>query len=124
MEIAILILSVIMLAISAACLFYVTKIARKVEDRSNDRNNEAKLAELRESIYNEFSRNRNEQNNSALTQRKELEAKLLQINTTLDNIKTTNQDQLMRIFREITVGLAKIDETLFFASIAHEWSFK
>ena len=111
MEIAILILSVLMILISAACLFYTMKIVKKIDDNKNDRAGEKKLDELRESIYNEFSRNRNEQNNSAMAQRKELESKLKEINITLDNIKNTNQDQLMKIFREITVGLAKIDET-------------
>ena len=111
METTILILSIIMICISAACLFYTMKIAKKVEEAKSDRTSDKRLDELRESIYNEFSRNRNEQNNSAMTQRKELESKLVEINTTLDNIKSTNQDQLMKIFREITVGLAKIDET-------------
>lgn len=111
MDIAILILGVIMLAVSAACLFYTMKIAKKVDTVADNRNNDRKLDEMRESIYNEFSRNRSEQNQSQLTQRQDLEKKLAEINTTLDNIKTTNQDQLMKIFREISVGLAKIDET-------------
>ena len=110
MDIPILILSAIMLCITAACLFYTVKIAKRIETSSTDRAGEKKLDELRESIYNEFSRNRNEQNQSAMTQRKELESKLTEINATLDNIKTTNQDQLMKIFREISVGLGKIDE--------------
>ena len=111
MEYAILFLSVIMLFVSGACLLYTVKIAKKVENIGDESNSEKKLNEMRESIYNEFSRNRNEQNQSAMAQRKEIESRLSAINTTLDNIKTTNQDQLMKIFREITVGLAKIDET-------------
>ncbi|MBE6696727.1 MAG: DNA recombination protein RmuC [Ruminococcaceae bacterium] len=106
METAILIIGIVMLCISGICLAYTIKIANSING-----NDDKKIDELRESMYNEFSRNRSEQNQSAVTQRKELEAKLTEVNATLDNIKTTNQEQLMRIFREISVGLGKIDET-------------
>ncbi len=110
MEIAILIIGIIMLCISAVCLFYVLKATREIEALKSNKSNEKSIKDLRESIYNEFSRNRNEQNQSAQTQRKEIEDKLAGINTTLDSIKATNQEQLIKIFREVSVGLAKIDE--------------
>ena len=63
MEIAILILSVIMVCISVACLFYTMKISKKVEDTKDNRANEKKLDEMSlelESIKKELELSRAE----------------------------------------------------------------
>ena len=110
MEIALLIIGIVSLGLSLVCLYFVFTISKDVKNSRRDEKNEKKLDELRESIYNEFSRNRNEQNQSAQNQRTELESKLGEINRTLDSIKSTNQEQLVKILREVTVGLSAIGD--------------
>lgn len=110
MEIALLIIGIISLCLSLVCLYFVFKISKDIKSSRHDEKNERKLDELRESIYNEFSRNRSEQNQSSQSQRTELESKLSEINRTLDSIKSTNQEQLVKILREVTVGLSAIGD--------------
>ena len=110
MEIALLIIGIISLGLSLVCLYFVFTLSRDIKNNRHDERNEKKLDELRESIYNEFSRNRNEQNQSAQNQRTELESRLGEINRTLDSIKSTNQEQLLKILREVTVGLSAIGD--------------
>ncbi len=110
MDVAILIIGIVMLCISGISLFYVIRVAGRLEQSNNDEKNQKKLDELRESMYNEFSRNRSEQNQVALAQRKELDDKLSELNKALDALKSTNQDQLVKILREVTVGLGAIGE--------------
>ncbi len=108
MEVTILAVSIVMLIISAVCLIFIIRLTKKLDDESRSKSSDKRLDELRESIYNEFSRNRNEQTQSSLAQRKELNDKISEINKTLDAIKTTNQDQLVKILREVTAGLGAI----------------
>ncbi len=110
MEIATLIIAIIMLFISGVCLFYVIKLSAKLDKTGNNEIDKKDLDELREGIYNEFSRNRSEQNQAALVQRKEIEDKISEINSSLQKLSTTNQEQLVKILREVTVGLATIRE--------------
>ncbi len=110
MEIAILIIGVVMLFVSAVCLFYVLKLSAKLDSTKTDESDKKRLDELREGIYNEFSRNRGEQNQAALAQRKEIEDKISEINNSLQKLSNTNQEQLVKILREVTVGLATIRE--------------
>ena len=110
MEIALLIIGIVSLGLSLVCLYFVFTISKDVKNSRHDERNEKKLDEMRESIYNEFSRNRNEQNQSAQNQRAELESRLGEINRTLDSIKSTNQEQLLKILREVTVGLSAIGD--------------
>ena len=110
MEIALLIIGIVSLGLSLVCLYFVFTISKDVKNSRHDERNEKKLDEMRESIYNEFSRNRNEQNQSAQNQRTELESRLGEINRTLDSIKSTNQEQLLKILREVTVGLSAIGD--------------
>ncbi len=110
MEIITIILSLITLIVSAICLIFVYSLSKQAgnDDKSNKTND--KIDNLRESIYNEFSRNRSEQNQSALTQRQELDQKIENINKSLENLNKTNQEQLVKILREVSVGLATIRE--------------
>lgn len=110
MEIALLIIGIVSLGLSLVCLYFVFKISKDIQSSRHDEKKEKKLDELRESIYNEFSRNRSEQNQSSQNQRIELESKLGEINRTLDSIKSTNQEQLVKILREVTVGLSAIGD--------------
>ncbi len=110
MEYVILAVSVFLFVISLICLIYVLKMTKKLDSMSADGGKDKKLDELRESIYNEFSRNRSEQNQTALAQRRELDEKLSEINKVLDTLKTSNRDQLEKLLREVTVGLGAIGD--------------
>ncbi len=110
MDIFILILSTVTLAASLVCLFLVFSMTKRINESNKSGKNDKKLDELRESMYNEFSRNRNEQNQSALVQRRELEQKIAEINKSLEKLNNTNQEQLVRILREVSVGLGTIRE--------------
>lgn len=110
MDIFILILSIVTLGVSLVCLVLLYSSNKRSGKINKNENNDRKLDELRESIYNEFSRNRNEQNQSALVQRQELEQKIADINKSLEKLNNTNQEQLVRILREVSVGLGTIRE--------------
>ena len=110
MEILTFVLTLITLLISVVCLYLVYSLIKKLNEKANNSETDKKLDEMRESIYNEFSRNRSEQNQSALAQRREIEQKINEINKSLEKLNTTNQEQLVRILREVSVGLATIRE--------------
>ena len=108
MEIVIIVLCVFLLIVCAVSLFLTLSLIsriKKIEDNREDNKNEKKLDELKESIYNEFSRNRTEQNNSAQVQREEVSRKIGEVSKNLQTLTETNQEQLMRIYREMSAGL-------------------
>ncbi|MBR2335020.1 MAG: DNA recombination protein RmuC [Clostridia bacterium] len=108
MEIVIIVLCVFLLIVCAVSLFLTLSLIsriKKIEDNREDDKNEKKLDELKESIYNEFSRNRTEQNNSAQVQREEVSRKIGEVSKNLQTLTETNQEQLMRIYREMSAGL-------------------
>ena len=106
MELWILIIGIISLLTSLICLtavFALTSKAKKLEQNASGDNK--RTDELRESIYNEFARNRTEQNQSALAQRQEIANKISEVNRSLDTLNKTNQEQLIHIFRQMTEGM-------------------
>ena len=108
MEIVIIVLCVFLLVMCGVSLFLTLSLIsriKKIEDNREDDKNEKKLDEIKESIYNEFSRNRTEQNNSALAQREEVSRKIGEVSKNLQTLTETNQEQLMRIYREMSSGL-------------------
>ena len=108
MEIVIIVLCVFLLIVCAVSLFLTLSLIsriKKIEDNREDDKNEKKLDEIKESIYNEFSRNRTEQNNTALAQREEVSRKIGEVSKNLQTLTETNQEQLMRIYREMSSGL-------------------
>ena len=110
MDIVILIIGIISLLISGACLIAAFVIFGKITRLSDSENNDKKLDELKESIYNEFSRNRNEQSLVAKGQREEISKQISEINKSLETLTDTNREQLIRIFREMTVGINNMRE--------------
>lgn len=108
MDTIIIILCALLLIISGFSLYFMFSLLSRIkileEDKNNDKNNK-KLDELKESIYNEFSRNRTEQNNVALAQRDEVSRKIGEVSKNLQTLTETNQEQLMRIYREMAAGL-------------------
>lgn len=108
MEIVIIVLCVFLLVMCGVSLFLTLSLIsriKKIEDNREDDKNEKKLDELKESIYNEFSRNRTEQNNTALAQREEVSRKIGEVSKNLQTLTEKNQEQLMRIYREMSAGL-------------------
>ena len=101
--IALFLMCICSLAISLAMWGKIKKLAEKG-------NNDKKLDELKESIYNEFSRNRSEQNRASVAQRQEIAKQISDINQSLEKLNTTNQEQLIRIYREMTAGINNIRE--------------
>ena len=108
MDTVIIIISAFLLIICGISLFLTFSLLsrlKKLEESRDDEKNNKKLDELKESIYNEFSRNRTEQNNSALAQRDEVSRKISEVSKTLQTLTETNQEQLTRIYREMASGL-------------------
>ena len=108
MDAIIIALCAVLLIISGITLFFsfsmLSRIKTLEENKDNDKNDK-KLDELKESIYNEFSRNRTEQNNSAQAQRDEVSRKIGEVSKNLQTLTETNQEQLTRIYREMAAGL-------------------
>ena len=110
MDIFILIFSVILLVISLISLAIVFITYGRITKLSEKEKDNKKLDELKESIYNEFSRNRSEQNGIFQAQREEISLKIGEINKSLETLTDTNREQLIRIFREMTAGINTVRE--------------
>ena len=106
MDTSILVICIILLATSLVCVaavFAMWAKIKRLDEKSGD--GDKKTDVLRESIYNEFARNRTEQSQSALAQREEMAKRIADVNRSLDNLNKTNQEQLIRIFRQMTEGM-------------------
>ena len=110
MDTYILIICIALLVLSAGCLVAVVALYSKISKLSDGEQTEKKLDELKESIYNEFSRNRSEQAAGAMAQRNEVSKQISEINKRLEALTETNNAQLMRIFKEMSVGINTIRE--------------
>lgn len=108
METVTLVLCILLFIVSLSCLGAVVLIYNKVKVISEKKGDDRKLDELKESVYNEFSRNRTEQIALAKAQREEVSSQIADINKRLQALSETNQEQLMRIWREMANGLATI----------------
>ena len=108
MDAIIIALCAVLLIISGITLFFSFSMLSRIktlEENKDNGKNDKKLDELKESIYNEFSRNRTEQNNSAQAQRDEVSRKIGEVSKNLQTLTETNQEQLTRIYREMAAGL-------------------
>ncbi len=108
MDILLVVLCLITLMISGVCLACILSMSLKLRKMSQSDNGDKKIDELRESMYNEFSRNRHEQSQSAMSQRQEVAKSISEVNSSLEKLSRTNEEQLVKIFREISVGLGTI----------------
>lgn len=108
MDTVIILMCTFLLIVCGVSLLLILSLAsklKKLEDKNDDSKNNKKLDELKESIYNEFSRNRTEQNSSAQAQRDELSRKIAEVSKNIQTLTETNQEQLTRIYREMATGL-------------------
>ncbi len=110
MDLANLIIGISSLLLSFISLVAIIVLFIKVAKLPKGGTDEKKLDELKESIYNEFSRNRNEQNQAALAQREEISKQISEMNKRLESITETNNAQLLRIYRDMTEGISTIRE--------------
>lgn len=110
METTILIICIFMLCISLGSLIAVIALFLKVRKMADTGKNDKWFAELKESVYNEFSRNRTEQNNLGQAQREEVSRQISEINKRLEALTETNSEQLLRIYREMSAGLNSMSE--------------
>ena len=110
MDTYILIICIILLLISLGCLAAVIAFYNRMSKLSDNGQTEKKLDELKESIYNEFSRNRSEQSRSAQAQREEVSRQIVEINKRLEALTEANNAQLVRIYKEMASGLNTIRE--------------
>ena len=109
MDIFILIICLLSLCVSIGSLLAVLAIFSRVRTIGND-DTAKKLDDVKESIYNEFSRNRTEQSRLGQAQREETSRQIADINKQLEAIKETNNEQLSKIYREMALGIDKVRE--------------
>lgn len=105
MDIFIILIAAAGLVTSVFCLISLSKMTKKI-DSLDDTSNDKKLDELREGVYNEFARNRSEQNQSAVAQRTEMSNRINEVNKSLEELSKTNQEQLIRIYRQMADGMS------------------
>ena len=108
MEPIILVLCILMLIVSLASLGTAVILLGKIKAISHSDNDTKKLDELKESVYNEFSRNRTEQNRLGQAQREEVSKQISELNKRLQTLTDTNQEQLIRMYREMASGINTI----------------
>ena len=108
MDLPNLIINVILLILSFISIIAIIVLFIKINKLSSVERDDKGLDELRESIYNEFSRNRDEQNRAAMAQREEISKQIAEINKRLESITETNNAQLLRIYREMSDGINTI----------------
>ncbi len=110
MDNLILILCIIMLILSFVSLAAIFVLFAKLRGLQDNRENEKKLDELRESIFNEFSRNRSEQNRLGQAQREEVSKQIAEINKRFESLTETNRTQLERIYKEMATAILNMRE--------------
>ena len=83
MDTLILVICIISLIISVGCLIVAISLFKSIKDLRETGVTDKKLDDIKESVYNEFSRNRTEQNQLGQTQRTEMSAKMADIEKSL-----------------------------------------
>ena len=109
MEATILTLCIILTLVTVACLVVILTLSSKIKKLSGE-NSDRKLDELKESIYNEFSRNRTEQSKIGQAQREEVSKQISELNKRLEALTDTNREQLVKMYREMAEGIDKVRE--------------
>ena len=111
MDIIIIILCALSLFISMGCLFYLIKLHGMQTDGKESERTEEMLKELKESLYNEFSRNRGELQTQSKLQRDEVSSKLKDIYERVGKLTESNAEYLRRISSELNRQLTDIRDS-------------
>ena len=110
MDNALLIICIISLFISAISLAVILVLFSKLRKLSEKDSQAEQFKDLKESIYNEFSRNRSEQIRLLQSQREELAVQIAAVTKGIDTLSETNREQLIRIFREMNSAINQMRE--------------
>ena len=80
----------------------------KLQTVARRSDNSKRFEDLKESVYNEFSRNRADQSRQAQEQRVDIARQNEEINKKLQALSDTNKEQLLRIYREMAIAINNI----------------
>lgn len=113
METATLILGIFSLMLSLVCLYVLFEITKKLNLLSKDdkKDNGEDVKELKNTIYNEFSRNRTEQASIGKGQRDEISQRFSEMYDRLEKLTAANTQSLQSLSRQINVQLNDIKES-------------
>lgn len=111
MDTVILIICIISLFACVGCLIAVLALISNVKGMKDEGRTDKKLDEIKESVYNEFSRNRTEQNQLGQAQRTEMSEKMGEISKKLEALTASNQDQLIKIWSRMSDELVNIQKS-------------
>ena len=110
MDNALLIICIISLFVSAISLAAILVLFSKLRKLSGKDSQAEQFKDLKESIYNEFSRNRSEQIRLLQSQREELALQIAAVTKGIDTLSETNREQLIRIYREMNSAINQMRE--------------
>lgn len=108
MDTVILIISIFVFFVSFAALGVSLVVLNKLKEESLKNKDDKKLDEMKESIYNEFSRSRSEQSILSKAQREEVSRQITEITKALQAMSEINHGQLTSINKEMTSGMNSI----------------
>ena len=86
MDIVLTVICICMLVVSGISLAITISLLPRLKKMEGSNRNDKKIDDLKESIYNEFSRNRTEQNNIGQAQREEISKQILEVNKRLQSL--------------------------------------
>ena len=114
METATLILGILSLILSLICIYVLFEISKKVsnmEIKKGDNGREIEeIRELKNTLYNEFSRNRSEQANIGKGQRDEISSRFSEMYDRLEKLTVANTQSLQNLSNHINAQLGAIKD--------------
>ena len=112
METATLILGIFSLALSLICVYVLLEISKKISgmDKQSDSKGIEEVKELKNTLYDEFSRNRTEQANIGKGQRDEISSRFSEMYDRLEKLTAANTQSLQNLSNHINTQLGAIRE--------------
>ena len=110
MEIATLILSVFSLMLTLVCAYVLFELSKKMNQLNKKDDKDENIIELKNTIYNEFSRNRTEQANVGKNQRDEISQRFSEMYDRLEKLTAANTQSIQNLSHQINLQLKEIRE--------------
>lgn len=110
MEIATLILSVFSLMLTLVCAYVLFELSKKMNQLNKKDDNSENISELKNTIYDEFSRNRTEQANVGKNQRDEISQRFSEMYDRLEKLTAANTQSIQTLSNQINLQLKEIRE--------------
>ena len=112
METATLILGILSLILSLVCIYALFEISKKISGMKNSDNGREieEIRELKNTLYNEFSRNRSEQANIGKGQRDEISSRFSEMYDRLEKLTAANSQSLQNLSNHINIQLGAIKD--------------